>query len=79
MNGRWLAAIRIAIGVAGEGKSSGATAALNEEAAIGRVIEDLQEVFRKAPWTDAYEIIVADNGSTDRTAQVDQPSENQPG
>jgi len=38
-------------------------AALNEEAAIGRVISDV-------PRDTANEIVVVDNGSTDRTAEV---------
>src|SRR6267154_6481538 len=38
-------------------------AALNEEAAIGKVINDV-------PREIANEIIVVDNGSTDRTAEV---------
>ncbi len=37
--------------------------ALNEEATVGIVVSELR-------MTGPYEVIVADNGSTDRTAQV---------
>src|SRR5439155_17040745 len=40
--------------------------ALNEEKAIGLVLADLRRVVG----ADPHEIIVADNGSTDRTAEV---------
>lgn len=44
--------------------------ALNEEAALPLVLADLKHVLPKVPTLGKYEIIVADNGSTDRTVQV---------
>lgn len=44
--------------------------ALNEEAALPLVLADLKRVLPKVPALGKYEIIVADNGSTDRTVQA---------
>jgi glycosyltransferase involved in cell wall biosynthesis len=44
--------------------------ALNEEAALPLVLADLKRVLEKVPALGRYEIVVADNGSTDRTVQV---------
>lgn len=43
--------------------------AYNEEAFIGRVIESVHESFSAQPQR-SYEIIVCDNNSTDRTAEI---------
>src|SRR5205807_7246337 len=43
---------------------------LNEEAALPLVLSDLKRVLPEVPALKRFEIIVADNGSTDRTAQV---------
>src|SRR4030095_5158372 len=45
--------------------------AFNEEALIARTIESVQQSFAEVGHT-AFEIIVCDNNSTDRTAQVAQ-------
>jgi glycosyltransferase involved in cell wall biosynthesis len=41
---------------------------LNEEQAIGACIERIQQTFDVAPI--AVEIVVCDNGSTDRSVQI---------
>src|SRR5258706_10971943 len=44
--------------------------ALNEEKAFPRVLADLKPTLATLPYVNAVEIIVGDNGSTDRTAEV---------
>jgi glycosyltransferase involved in cell wall biosynthesis len=44
--------------------------ALNEEAALPVVLADLRRWLPEIPGMGRYEIIVADNGSTDRTVQI---------
>src|SRR5258706_579044 len=44
--------------------------ALNEEKATPLVLKDLHNVLQTCPVIAKYEIIVADNGSTDRTAEA---------
>ena len=64
--------------MAGSSAGSGAAArtagvvipALNEEASVGRVIADLRRVASGIPEFELKAVVVADNGSTDRTADV---------
>ncbi len=44
--------------------------AFNEEQAIPLVLEELQRDIARLPWISSAQIVVADNGSTDRTAAL---------
>ena len=60
---------------AGSGAAAARTAgvvipALNEEASVGRVIADLRRVTSGIPEFELKAVVVADNGSTDRTADA---------
>ena len=43
---------------------------LNEEQTIGMVIAEIHDVMRQSIWVDDYEVIVADNGSTDASRAI---------